>query len=54
MKKRHDAEKIATKLRQAEVDLGKGITMAKVCKKSGIIQKTCYHWRPPSCVTVYP
>ena len=35
MNKRHDAEQIVTKLRQADVDLGKGLTVPEVCKQLG-------------------
>ena len=40
MKKRHNAEQIVAKLRQADVDLGKGLTVPEVCKQLGIIQQT--------------
>ena len=36
MKKRHSAEQIVAKLRQADVDLGKGLKMPEVCKQMGI------------------
>ena len=36
MKKRHSAEQIVAKLRQADVDLGKGLTVPEVCKQMGI------------------
>ena len=42
MKKRHDADQIMTKLRQADVDLGKGLTVPEVCKQLGISQQTYY------------
>ena len=45
MKKRHDAEQIVAKLRQADVDLGKGLTVPEVCKQLGISQQTYYRWR---------
>ena len=45
MKKRHDAEQIVAKLRQADVDLGKGMTVPEVCKQLGISQQTYYRWR---------
>ena len=32
MKKRHGAEQIVVKLREADVDLGKGVTVPEVCK----------------------
>ena len=45
MKKRHDAEQIVAKLRQADVDLGKGMTVPEVCKQLGISEQTYYRWR---------
>ena len=45
MKKRHSAEQIVAKLRQADVDLGKGLTVPEVCKQLGISQPTYYRWR---------
>ena len=33
------------KLRQADVDLGKGMTVPEVCKQLGISQQTYYRWR---------
>ncbi len=45
MKKRHSAEQIVAKLRQADVDLGKGVTVPEICKEMGISQQTYYRWR---------
>ena len=45
MKKRHSAEQIVVKLREADVDLGKGVTVPEVCKQMGISQQTYYRWR---------
>ena len=45
MKKRHSAEQIVAKLRQADVDLGKGLTVPEVCKQMGISQQTYHRWR---------
>ena len=45
MKKRHSAEQIVAKLRQADVDLGKGLTVPEVCRQLGISQQTYYRWR---------
>ena len=33
MKKRHGAEQIVAKLRQADVDLGKGLKVPEVCSQ---------------------
>lgn len=45
MKKRHGAEQIVTKLRQADVALGKGLKVPEVCKQLGISEQTYYRWR---------
>lgn len=44
-RKRHSAEEIVNKLRQAEVELGKGKSIAEVCKHLGISEPTYYAWR---------
>ena len=38
-------EQIVTKLRQAEVELGRGLRTPQVCKKLGISEQTYYRWR---------
>jgi transposase len=45
MKTRHSAEQIVAKLRQADVDLGKGLKVPEVCKALGIREQTYYRWR---------
>lgn len=45
MKKRHTAEQIVSKLREAEVELGKGKSVAEVVRKLGITEQTYYRWR---------
>ncbi len=45
MKKRHSAEQIVAKLRQADVALGKGLKVPEVCKQLGISEQTYYRWR---------
>ena len=45
MKKRYCPEQIAGKLRQADVEPGKGLRMPEVCKQLGIREQTCYRWR---------
>ena len=45
MKKRHSAEQIVAKLRQADVDLGKGLTVPEVCKQLDISQQMYSRWR---------
>ena len=44
-RKRHSAEEIVNKLRQAEVELGKGSSMPTVCKLLGVTEQTYYRWR---------
>ena len=44
-KKRHTVEQIISKLREAEVALGKGQTIPQVCKKLQITDQTYYRWR---------
>ena len=44
-KKRHTAEQIISKLREAEVSLAKGQSLAKVVRKLGITEQTYYRWR---------
>jgi putative transposase len=44
-KKRHTAEQIITKLREAEVMQSKGQTMAEACRQLGITETTYYKWR---------
>src|SRR5271156_1208654 len=43
--KRHTAEEIVNKLRQADVELAKGQTIAAVCKLIGITDQTYFRWR---------
>ena len=45
MKKRHSAEQIVAKLRQADVALGKGVKVPEVCRELGISEQTYYRWR---------
>jgi len=45
MKKRHSAEQIVAKLRQADMELGKGLKVPEVCKQLGISEQTYYRWR---------
>ena len=43
--KRFTAESIVRKLREAEVDLSLGQSLAQTCKKIGICEQTYYRWR---------
>ncbi len=45
MKKRHTAEQIVAKLREAEVELAKGLKVPEVVRKLGITEQTYYRWR---------
>ena len=44
-RKRLKAEQIIPKLREAEVELAKGRTVAQVVKKLGVTEQTYYRWR---------
>ena len=44
-KRRHTAEQIIAKLREAEVHLAKGIKLPQVCRKLGVTEQTYYRWR---------
>jgi len=44
-KKRHTAEQIISKLREAEVLVAKGTKMPQVCRKLGVTEQTYYRWR---------
>ena len=44
-KKRHTTEEIVNKLRQADVELAKGQTIAGACKLIGITDQTYFRWR---------
>ncbi len=43
--KRFTPEQIVSKLRQADVELGKGLTVKEVCRKIEITDQTYYRWR---------
>jgi transposase-like protein len=44
-KKRFTAEQIISKLREAEVGLSQGQTVAQVSRKLGVTEQTYYRWR---------
>ncbi len=44
-RKRYTVEAIVGKLREAEVELSKGLTVVQVSKKLGINEQTYYRWR---------
>ena len=43
--RRHTPEQIINQLREAEVELGRGMKVPEVCKKLGIAEYTYYRWR---------
>jgi len=43
--RRHTPEQIINKLREAEVEQGRGMKVPEVCKKLGIAEYTYYRWR---------
>ncbi len=44
-RKRHKADEIVNKLRQADVELGKGSTVASMCRILGVTEVTYFRWR---------
>ncbi len=44
-RKRHSAEQIINKLREAEVHLGQGMSVPEVSRKLSITEQTYYRWR---------
>ena len=45
MRKRHTPEQIIQKLRQADVDLAAGKTVAQACQALGVSEQTFHRWR---------
>jgi putative transposase len=45
MSKRRTADQIQRLLREADRDLAKGLTVADVCRKLGIVGTTYWRWR---------
>jgi putative transposase len=43
--KRHTPEQVIGLLRQAEVDLGGGMTVGQVCQKLAVSEQTFHRWR---------
>ena len=43
--KRYSVDEIISKLRRADVELGKGTRAPKVCKQLEIAEQTYYRWR---------
>ena len=44
-RKRYLGEQIISKLREAEVELAGGHTIAQACRKIGVSEQTFYRWR---------
>ena len=44
-RKRFRVEQIISKLREAEVELSRGLTVGQVCKKLEVTEQTYYRWR---------
>ena len=44
-RRKHTPEQIIHKLREAEVELGKGATVGQAAKKIGVTEQTYYRWR---------
>jgi transposase-like protein len=44
-KKANSPEQIINKLREAEIMLSQGTTIALICKKIGVTDQTYYRWR---------
>jgi putative transposase len=43
--KKHRVEEIIGKLREAEVELGRGHTVVDVCRQLGVSEQTYFRWR---------
>jgi putative transposase len=43
--KHHTPEQIIRLLRQAEVELGSGLSVAQVCQKLAVSEQTFYRWK---------
>lgn len=43
--KRHTVDQVISKLRRADVELGKGVKVPEVCKQLEITEQTYYRWR---------
>jgi putative transposase len=44
-RRRHSAEEIINKLREAEVGLAYGRAIAEMCRQLGFSEQTVYRWR---------
>ena len=44
-RKRFTTEQIIGKLREAEVEIAQGVSVAQACRKIGVSEQTYYRWR---------
>lgn len=44
-RKRHTPEQVIAKLREADVELGRGMAVGQVCRKLEVSEHTYYRWR---------
>ena len=44
-KKRHTPEQVINKLREAEVSIAEGSTVAEAARRIGVTEQTFYRWR---------
>ena len=45
VKRKHSVEQIISQLREAEVELAQGRSVAEVCRSLGVPEQTYYRWR---------
>ena len=45
VKRKHSIEQIIGKLRETEVELAQGCSVAEVCRSLGVTEQTYYRWR---------
>ena len=45
VKRKHSIEQIIGKLRETEVELAQGRSVAEVCRSLGVTEQTYYRWR---------
>ena len=43
--RRYSTEQIIVKLREAEMEIGRGVKVPEVCRRLGISEQTFYRWR---------
>ena len=43
--RRYSTEQIIVKLREAEIEMGRGVKVPEVCRKLGVSEQTFYRWR---------